>query len=467
MFDRVLIANRGEIARRIIRTSHLLGLTTVSLYSDADADLPHVNEATHAVNVGPGPASESYLNIARVLQAARDTKAQAVHPGYGFLSENPDFAEAVQRAGLVWIGPSPETMRLVADKARARFFMGELGVPVNAGSAVNDIDDARRVAQDVGFPLMVKSCSGGGGIGMEVVHSMSDLPTAVERCQSFGARFFGSSDVLVERYMADAKHVEVQIMGYKDGHVDVLGERECSVQRRFQKVLEEAPSPALRQDVRDRLVKAALAGAEGIGYLGAGTFEFLVSDDAIAFLEVNARIQVEHPITEMTTGYDIVAKQLHIASEGKVVDVPRTTDAVYNHALEMRLYAEDPVRFFPSPGPLDVFALPDGEGIRVETGYRQGNTVSRHYDPLLAKICVGASSRPESIKLAMKALSDVNVQGVKTNKEFLLEVLKDTDFISGKYDVRIAARLRSSVTQVESPVVSSVVGGEGKCEITS
>lgn len=467
MFDRVLIANRGEIARRIIRTSHLLGLTTVSLYSDADAELPHVNEATCAVNVGPGPASDSYLNIARVLRAARDTKAQAVHPGYGFLSENPDFAEAVQRAGLVWIGPSPKTMRLVADKAQARFFMGELGVPVNAGSAVNDIDDARRVAQDVGFPLMVKSCSGGGGIGMEVVHSMSALPSAVERCQSFGSRFFGSSDVLVERYMADAKHIEVQIMGYTDGHVEVLGERECSVQRRFQKVLEEAPSLALRQDVRDRLVKAALAGAEGIGYVGAGTFEFLVSDDAIAFLEVNARIQVEHPITEMTTGYDVVAKQLHIASEGKVVDVPRTTDAVYNHALEMRLYAEDPVRFFPSPGPLDVFTLPNGEGIRVETGYRQGNTVSRHYDPLLAKICVGASSRPESIQLAMKALSDVNVQGVKTNKDFLLEVLKDTDFISGKYDVRIASRLRSSATQVESPVVSSVDGGEGKCVITS
>ena len=459
MFDRILIANRGEIARRIMRTSHRLGLTTVAVYSDADAELPHVNEATYAVNVGPGPAADSYLNTERVLRAARETNAQAVHPGYGFLSENPDFAESVQRAGLVWIGPSPATMRLVADKAQARSLMEELGVPVNAGSAVNDFDDARRVAEGVGFPLIVKSCSGGGGIGMEVVHSLSALPSAIERCQSFGSRFFGSSEVLLERYMADAKHIEVQIMGYADGHIDVLGERECSVQRRFQKVLEETPSLALRQDVRDRLVKAALAGAEGIGYVGAGTFEFLVSDDAIAFLEVNARIQVEHPITEMTTGYDVVAKQLHIASEGQVPDLARTTEAVFDHALEMRLYAEDPVRFFPSPGPLDVFTLPDGESIRVETGYRQGNMVSRHYDPLLAKICVGASSRPETIELAINALSEVNVQGVKTNKDFLLEVLNDADFVSGKYDVRIASRLKSSATKVESAIAVPVVEG--------
>lgn len=441
---RVLIANRGEIARRVIRTCQRLGIQTVAVYSSADAQTPHVQEADLAIEIGPPPAAESYLDTERVLAAAVDSGADAIHPGYGFLSENPEFARRTEARGLTWIGPSADTMLLVADKGQARIEMDRVGVPVSRGCVVQADPDPELIAEEVGLPLIVKACAGGGGIGMQVVTELGSIAEAVDRVRTFGERFFGNPGVLVERYLPSAKHIEVQVLGYHDGTVAILGERECSVQRRYQKVIEEAPSPRLDAGVRKMLYESAQRGAEAIGYQGAGTFEFLVSGRDVAFLEVNARIQVEHPVTELTTGIDIVEQQLHVASRGSVGRRLNVSAEVFPHALELRLYAEDPNTFFPSPGVLERFRVPNWEGVRLEAAYSEGNVVSQYYDPLLAKICVSGASREEAIQTALEVIDATEVKGLKTNLPFLRQVLMHESFVAGNYDVGIVSQMKNS-----------------------
>lgn len=440
---RVLIANRGEIASRVIRTCERLGLESVAVYSSVDAEMPFVREASFSREVGAGPVNESYLNMERILTAASEVEADAIHPGYGFLSENPHFAERVESSGLLWIGPSAQTMRMVADKGEARTTMNRVGVPINEGRVVGPDHDVAGIVEEVGFPLILKSCSGGGGLGMQVVVDPGQLDAAIQRGREFGERFFGSQELLVERYLPKAKHVEVQVMGHSDGTVTILGERECSVQRRYQKLVEEAPCVGISATVRERLHSYAQAGAQEIGYLGAGTFEFLVSGSEIAFLEVNARIQVEHPVTELTSGVDIVEQQIFVASGGKVGVRDRVTHAPWNHALELRVYAEDSDRFLPSPGLLERFVIPTSEGVRVEAAYCEGNTVSRFYDPLLAKICIAGHSRDDAIRKAIEVIDTVVIEGVKTNLTFLRQVLLRDAFADGTYDIQLVSQMKS------------------------
>ncbi|MBV9993777.1 MAG: ATP-grasp domain-containing protein [Caulobacteraceae bacterium] len=440
MFDSLLIANRGEIARRIIRTARRLGLSTVAVYSEADAGAAHVQEADQAVLIGPPPAAASYLRVDAILEAARSTGAQAVHPGYGFLSENAGFARAVIEAGLAWIGPAPQIIAAVGDKAAARTLMAAKGLPVNPGGEVADAAAAATLAGEIGFPLMVKAAAGGGGIGMKVVRNLDEIRATCERTREQALRFFGDGGLLVERYLEDARHVEVQILGLADGRVLAPGERDCSVQRRFQKVVEETPSPGVSPGLRARMLQTCAAAAERLGYRGAGTVECLVKGDAFVFLEVNARLQVEHPVTELVTGLDLVEAQLRVAA-GEAWTPPEGP-APGGHAIELRVYAEDPVRFLPGPGPISVWREPVGEGVRVDAGYRAGDVVSAFYDPLMAKLCVWGSDRAEALSRARRAVAEFEIEGPKSNLAFLAEVLEHPDFVSGAYDTGLVARMR-------------------------
>jgi len=449
-FDSVLVANRGEIARRVIRTVQRLGLKAVAVYSEADASLPFVKEADEAVLLGPAPPAQSYLDVAKVLEAAEQSGAQAVHPGYGFLSENADFARAVADAGLVWIGPSPEAIVAMGDKVAARNLVGDAGVPVAPGTRepVADVEAALVAARDVGYPLMVKAAGGGGGIGMSVARDDEELASAFVTARSRAERFFGNPAILLERYVTSARHVEVQILGLSGGRVVALGERDCSVQRRHQKVAEETPCPVLTPPLRARMVEAAVRAGEAVGYRGAGTVEFLLDPASLAsggefyFLEMNARLQVEHPITELVTGVDLVEQQLLAAS-----DLPATfdPDAVVpsGHAIELRIYAEDPKRFLPSPGTITRWVEPVAPGVRVDAGYAQGDTVTPFYDPLLAKLCVHGPDRPAALELAGAAVASFEIEGLKTNLPFFTELLANDEFVSGVYDTGLIDRMRA------------------------
>jgi len=449
-FDSVLVANRGEIARRVIRTVQRLGLKAVAVYSEADAHLPFVHEADEAVLLGAAAPAQSYLDVAKVLEAAEQSGAQAIHPGYGFLSENADFARAVVDAGLVWIGPSPEAIVAMGDKVAARNLVGDAGVPVAPGTRepVADVDAALVAARVVGYPLMVKAAGGGGGIGMSVAHDEEELVTAFATAQSRAERFFGNPSILLERYVTSARHVEVQILGLFDGRVVALGERDCSVQRRHQKVAEETPCPVLTPQLRARMIEAAVRAGEAVGYRGAGTVEFLLDPASLAsggefyFLEMNARLQVEHPITELVTGVDLVEQQLLAAS-----DLPATfdPDAVVpsGHAIELRIYAEDPKRFLPSPGTISRWVEPSGPGVRVDAGYAEGDTVTPFYDPLLAKLCVHGPDRPAALELARSAVASFEIEGLKTNLPFFTELLANEEFIAGVYDTGLIDRMRA------------------------
>lgn len=441
MFERLLIANRGEIACRVIRTARELGIHTIAVHSEADATALHVEMADEAHLIGPPPAAQSYLDVEAILEVVRRTGAQAVHPGYGFLSENADFARRVIAAGATWVGPAPETIEAVGDKRAARDVMEAAGVPVNAGGPVASEEEAVALGARIGFPLIVKAAAGGGGIGMRIVHDADALPGAFSSTRDQAARFFNDGSILIERFLASARHVEVQVLGLADGRVVVLGERDCSVQRRYQKVAEESPSPGVDDDLRVRMYDAIRRGAEAIGYRNAGTFECLVSDDDFVFLEVNARIQVEHPVTEAVTGIDLIAEQLRIAAgEAPGFD----PDAVMRtgHAIELRVYAEDPVKFLPRPGTLTRWDAPTGPGIRVDTGVRSGDTVTPFYDPMLAKLVVHGSDRAEALDRARGAVAAFAVEGVTTNLPFLAELLDDPGFVSGDYDTGIIARMR-------------------------
>ena len=445
MIESVLVANRGEIARRVIRTARRMGIRAIAVYSEADGSLPYVREADEAVLIGPAPAASSYLDARAVLGAARRTGAAAIHPGYGFLAENAEFAAEVIDAGLTWVGPPPAAIEQVGDKINARNFMEQAGVPVAAGSRepVTDVTAAIAEADRIGYPVMIKAAAGGGGIGMSAAANEAELRAGFETARSRAERFFGRADILLERYIEQARHVEVQILGLNDARVLALGERDCSVQRRHQKVAEETPSPGVTPGLRARMLAAAVRAGEAVGYRGAGTVECLVDAESqdFVFLEMNARIQVEHPITEMVTGIDLVEQQLLIAGGGDV-SFPPASVAIAGHAVELRVYAEDPRRFLPSPGVISEWAEPAGPGIRVDAGYAAGNVVTPFYDPLLAKLCAHGDSRAEALRRARAAVADFRISGPKTNLPFHAELLDSEEFASGRYDTSVVARLR-------------------------
>ncbi|WP_405141442.1 biotin carboxylase [Sphaerisporangium sp. NBC_01403] len=454
MFESVLVANRGEIARRIVRTVRAMGLRAIVVHSEADIDLPFVREADETFLLGPAAPAQSYLDIAKVMEACRVTGAQAVHPGYGFLAESAAFARAVTEAGLVWIGPSPDAIERMGDKINARNLMERAGVPVAAGTRepVTGPAQALASAAEIGYPVMVKTAGGGGGIGMGVAHDEAGLTKAFETASRAAERFGGGGGaapaILLERYIERARHVEVQILGLADGTVVALGERDCSVQRRHQKVVEESPSPGITPELRERMLAAAVRAGEAVGYRGAGTVECLVDADAqdFVFLEMNTRLQVEHPVTELVTGIDLVEQQLRVAA-GEPVTFPVASrgHAVEpnGHAIEFRVYAEDPKRFFPGPGKIGVWEEPTGPGIRLDSGYVAGNTVTPFYDPLMAKLCVHGADREEALARAREAVAAFRVEGPKNNLPFCAELLDNAEFISGDYDTGLVARMRS------------------------
>jgi acetyl-CoA carboxylase, biotin carboxylase subunit len=445
VYDSLLVANRGEIARRVLRTARAMGLRTIAVHSEADTSLPYVREADEAVLLGPAPPAESYLVVEKLLEAARLTGAEAIHPGYGFLAESAVFAQAVIDAGLGWVGPSPEAITAMGDKISARNLMADAGVPVAAGTRepVGDVDAALAAAREIGYPLMVKAAAGGGGIGMGVAYDDDGLRTAFETARTRAERFFGSPAILLESYIANARHVEIQVLGLGSGRVVALGDRDCSVQRRHQKVAEESPSPGVSDELRRRMLTGAVLAGEAVGYRNAGTVECLVdpATQDYVFLEMNTRLQVEHAVTELVTGIDLVQEQLLIAAgDPPVADF---TDVRHEgHAIELRVYAEDPKRFLPSPGQIAVWNEPTGDGVRVDAGYTAGNTVTPFYDPLLAKLCVWAPDRPAALERARIAVSEFAIEGIKTNLPFFLELLAEPGFVSGEYDTGLIERMR-------------------------
>jgi acetyl-CoA carboxylase biotin carboxylase subunit len=444
VFESLLVANRGEIARRVLRTARELGLRTIAVYSEADADLPFVREADEAVLLGGAAPAASYLDVAKVLEAAARSNAAAIHPGYGFLAESAQFAQAVIDAGLGWVGPPPAAITAMGDKINARNLMESAGVPVAAGThePLRDVAAAVSSAKEIGYPLMVKASAGGGGIGMGVAYDEDGLRAAFETARSRAERFFGSPSILLERYIENARHVEVQVVGLNDGRVVALGERDCSVQRRHQKVAEETPSPGVSAELRQRMLEGAVRAGEAVAYRGAGTVECLVDPKAqdYVFLEMNTRLQVEHPITELVTGIDLVAEQLLVAAG----EPPARLDKIAptGHAIELRVYAEDPKRFLPSPGEITGWEEPTGDHIRVDAGYAAGTTITPHYDPLLAKLCVWGADRDAAIARARDAVADFRIDGPKTNLAFFTELLDSPQFTSGDYDTAIIERIR-------------------------
>ena len=445
MLESVLVANRGEIARRVIRTARRMGIRAVAVYSDADAELPYVGEADEAVRIGPAQPSASYLDGAAIIGAARKTGAAAVHPGYGFLAENADFARQVIAAGLTWVGPAPAAIEQMGDKIRARNLMERAGVPVASGSRepVTDVVAAVAEADRIGYPVMVKAAAGGGGIGMGAAADEAGLRTAFETARSRAERFFGSPEILLERFVQHARHVEVQILGLADGRVLALGERDCSVQRRHQKVAEETPFPGVSAALRERMLAAAVQAGEAVGYRGAGTVECLVDAGAgsFVFLEMNTRLQVEHPVTELVTGIDLVEQQFRIAA-GEPPSFDPAAVRPAGHALELRVYAEDPVRFLPGPGTITEWVEPAGDGVRVDAGYQAGNTVTPFYDPLLAKLCVHGADRGQALDRAREAVAAFRIAGPKTNLLFHADLLTSPEFAAGDYDTSLVSKLR-------------------------
>ncbi len=441
MIDSLLVANRGEIARRVIRTARRLGVRTVAVHSEADAGLPFVAEADEAVLIGP---AQAYRNVEAILSAAKATGALAIHPGYGFLSENADFARAVVEQGLIWVGPDASAIEAMGDKINARNLMAAAGVPVAPGTTdpAETIEAAVAEAIRIGYPVMVKAAAGGGGMGMAAAIDEAGLRTEFAKVRGFAERMFGDGSVLIERYFPRVRHIEVQILGRADGRVVALGERECSVQRRNQKVLEESPSPAVSPQLRERLCAAAVRAGEAVGYRNAGTVECLLdpATGEFFFLEMNTRLQVEHPITEAVYGVDLVEEQLRVAS-----GLPPTFGDLTptGHAIELRINAEDPKRFLPGPGAITTWVEPSGDGIRIDAGYGPGTTVTPNYDSLMAKLIVSGPSRAAVIERARAAVAAFQIAGPKCNLPFFAELLENPEFLSGDYDTGIVGRMRA------------------------
>lgn len=446
---RVLIANRGEIARRVIRACKALGLQTVAVYSDADKYALHVREADEAFSLGPPPPGHSYLRIDKIMEIAKRSGCQAIHPGYGFLAENPDFAQAVEDAGLIFIGPRAESMRLLGDKLAARRLAHRLGIPTLPGASekIVDISEAKRLAERLGYPVLIKAAAGGGGKGMRVVSSPTELETALERAMSEASAAFGDPSVFLEKFIPRAKHIEVQILADGHGTVVHLFERECSVQRRHQKLIEESPAPLLTDSERAHICEAAVNLARAAQYSSAGTVEFLydVEQKRFYFLEVNARLQVEHPVTEMRTGIDIVQEQLRIAA-GEKLSFSQEEIRPRGHALELRICAEDPQNdFAPSLGKIVEIRFPQGEHIRLDHGIQPGDRIWPYYDALIAKLIVWGENRSHAIERALAALDETFVLGVRTTIGFHHRVLEHPEFRAGSYGTDFVQKERGSL----------------------
>ncbi|MEU7802919.1 biotin carboxylase N-terminal domain-containing protein [Micromonospora arborensis] len=445
MIESLLVANRGEIARRIIRTAKRLGIRAIAVYSEADADLPFVAEADEAVLIGPPNPAQSYRNTEAIIAAAKSTGAQAIHPGYGFLSENAEFARTVESSGLIWVGPGADAIAAMGDKINARNLMAAAGVPVAPGTTdpAADLDAAVTAAAEIGYPVMVKAAAGGGGMGMGVAVDEAALRTEYDKVRTFAERMFGDGSVLIERYFPRVRHVEVQILGLADGRVVALGERECSVQRRNQKLVEESPSPAVSPELRSRLLAAAVRAGEAVGYRNAGTVECLLdpASGEFFFLEMNTRLQVEHPVTEYVYGVDLVEEQLRVAA-GLAPTFDPDALVPRGHAIEMRINAEDPKRFFPGPGVIRTWVEPTGDGVRVDSGYTEGNTVTQFYDSLLAKLIITGATRDEVLERAKAAVAQFQIEGPKNNVPFFAELLDNAEFRAGTYDTGIVSRMR-------------------------
>ena len=439
MLNKILIANRGEIAIRIMRACRELGIKTVAVYSEADKNAQHVQFADEAVLLGGAAPKESYLNVDALLRAARDSQADAIHPGYGFLSENASFAAAVESANLTFIGPSADSIRAMGDKAESKILMKKAGVPTVPGfEGLESYDDFKKAANEIGYPVLVKAAAGGGGKGMRVVNAESELKEAIELARREALNAFGDERLLIEKYLAEAHHIEIQVFGDKHGNLVHLFERECSVQRRHQKIIEESPSPLLTPELRARMGEAAVNAAQAVNYYNAGTVEFIFDPKTqqYYFLEMNTRLQVEHPVTELVTGLDLVHWQIRIAA-GEKFPFTQSDLHQHGHAIECRVYAEDPATgFLPSTGKLLQFIQPQGPGIRVDSGFATGDEVTHFYDPLLAKLVVYAGNREDAIKRMKSALNDFIVHGVVTNIDYMHAVLETDDFKQGKVSTR-------------------------------
>jgi acetyl-CoA carboxylase biotin carboxylase subunit len=439
MFKKILIANRGEIALRVIRACRELGVKSVAVYSKADARAPHVREADEAVLIGPAPSSESYLKGDAIIAAARKTGAEAIHPGYGFLAEREWFARAVREAGLVFIGPPAEAIAAMGSKTAARELAIKAGTPVVPGTttALRDAAEASEVADRFGYPVLLKAAAGGGGKGMRVVHRREDLAAALESAQREARNAFGDDAVYVEKYIVGPRHVEIQVLGDSYGTMLHLGERECSVQRRHQKMIEEAPSIAVTPELRFRMGNAAIAAAKAAGYVNAGTCEFLLdASGAFYFLEMNTRIQVEHPVTELVTGVDLVQWQIRIAA-GERLPFKQTELVPRGWAMECRITSEDPANgFLPSTGRVQYLHVPSGAGVRWDGGIETGSEITLHYDPMLAKLIVWAPTRPEAVARMHRALLELTIEGVETSRDFHLRVMEDAEFRSGAIEIQ-------------------------------
>jgi acetyl-CoA carboxylase biotin carboxylase subunit len=435
-FKKILIANRGEIAIRITRACRELGISSVAVFSDADRDSLHVFLADEAYHIGPSPSKESYLNYRKIIEVAKQAGADAIHPGYGFLSENPVFVRACKEAGIVFIGPTPENMEAMGDKLSAKVLMKKAGVPLVPGSdgGVESVEEAQKIATKIGYPIIIKATAGGGGKGMRVVRADDELESAFRACRSEGQNYFANPTVYIERFINDPKHIEIQVFGDTHGNVVHLYERECSVQRRHQKIIEESPSPSVPNDVRHKMGDAAVRAAKSISYVGAGTIEFIFDNKTkdFFFMEMNTRLQVEHPITELVTGFDLVKEQIWVA-KGKALSFKQEDIKQKGHAIEARICAEDPVTYKPSPGKIRACRHPQGPFVRIDSYAYPGYEVPIYYDPMIAKVITYGETREEAIDRLERALSEFVLTGIKTNIVLHKSILKNPKFLNGSY----------------------------------
>ncbi|MEY2943804.1 MAG: acetyl-CoA carboxylase biotin carboxylase subunit [Pseudomonadota bacterium] len=435
--EKLLIANRGEIALRIHRAAHEMGIRTVAVHSTADSDAMHVRLADEAICIGPPAAKDSYLNVAAIISAAEISGADAIHPGYGFLSENARFAEIIEEHKLIFVGPKPEHIRTMGDKVEAKRTAGKLGLPLVPGSegAIEDVGEAKKIATDIGYPVIIKAASGGGGRGMKVVNCEAELETQMHQAMTEAKAAFGDGTVYLEKYLGNPRHIEFQVFGDGNGNAIHLGERDCSLQRRHQKVLEEAPSPVISHDERMRMGQVVSDAMAGMGYRGAGTIEFLWEEGKFYFIEMNTRIQVEHPVTEMITGFDLVREQIRIA-EGRPLSVTQDMLEFRGHAIECRINAEDPRTFAPSPGLVTYYHPPGGMHVRADSGLYAGYRVPPYYDSMIAKLIVYGRTRESCMMRMRRALEEMVIQGIKTNIPLHQDLLRDPDVINGDYSIK-------------------------------
>jgi acetyl-CoA carboxylase biotin carboxylase subunit len=468
--EKILVANRGEIALRVMRSAREMGIATVAVFSDADRNAPYVRYADEAVHIGPPPSSQSYLDFDKIIGAAKSTGAHAIHPGYGFLSENAAFARRVREEGIILIGPSPESMEVMGSKLAAKDAVKKYDIPLVPGTdyAITDIDKARKIASEVGFPILVKASAGGGGKGMRIVEHESQFDEMLHLAVSEATSAFGDGSVFIERYVGSPRHIEVQVMGDMHGNIVHLFERECSVQRRHQKVIEEAPSSVLTPELRDRMGKCAVMVAKSCDYVGAGTVEFLLDENLnFYFLEMNTRLQVEHPVTEMITGVDLVKEQIRVAM-GYELSFSQNDLNINGHAIEVRVYAEDPLNnFLPDIGTLSTYQIPKGPGVRVDDGFEEGMLIPIHYDPMIAKLVVHGKSREEAMDRMLRAIDEYRITGVATTLSFCAFVLRHEAFRSGNFDTHFVklhfrpeflSKHDDSEAQVEAIIASRLLG---------